>query len=64
MTWKGCEEVIIALFKVLYWYLPGGTEENHKKHIRIVVSRPRFEPGTSLIQNKSANHLAVLLTSI
>jgi hypothetical protein len=27
-VWK---KVIIAYFKILYWQLPGGTEENHKK---------------------------------
>jgi hypothetical protein len=42
-TWK---EVVVAYFKVLSWNLPGGTEENHEKPVRL-VSGLRFEPRTS-----------------
>jgi hypothetical protein len=24
------KEAVVAQFETLYWYLPGGTEENHK----------------------------------
>jgi hypothetical protein len=34
-TWKG----VLEVFEVLFWHLPGGTEEN-----------PEFEPSTSQIQ--------------
>jgi hypothetical protein len=37
--------------------LPVGTEENHEKpQSGQPVSGPRFEPGTSWIQSRSANH--------
>jgi hypothetical protein len=36
---------------MLYWDLPEGTEENHKKPVRIAeFLYLRFKPGTSKIQ--------------
>jgi hypothetical protein len=50
--WK--EAVVV---KVLSQHLPGGTEENHEKpQYEELVSRPRFEHGTSRIRSRSANH--------
>jgi hypothetical protein len=49
-----------GLIWVLYGYLHGWTEENlEKPHSEQVVSGPRFEPHTSKIQNRSANHFII-----
>jgi hypothetical protein len=49
--WK---EAPIAYFKVLSWYLPGGTEENNKKpQSRYSLSWPRFELETSQMHGGS-----------
>jgi hypothetical protein len=29
------KEMVMAKFKVLFWHLPGRTEENHKKPVRL-----------------------------
>jgi hypothetical protein len=26
-----CKEVVVAYFEVIFWNLPGGTKENHRK---------------------------------
>jgi hypothetical protein len=54
--WK---EAVVAFHRVLSRNLPGGTKENHENpQSAHPVSGPRFEPGTSLIRCRSANHSA------
>jgi hypothetical protein len=39
-------------FKLLFRYLPGGTEENYEKpQSKYPVSGPRFEPVTSQLRS-------------
>jgi hypothetical protein len=39
------------------------TEENHKSsQSELVISRPRYESGTSQIQSRSANHWTVMIS--
>jgi hypothetical protein len=46
----------MAKFKVLSWHLPGRTRKTTKNLSGYSVSGPRFEPGTSRIQSRNANH--------
>jgi hypothetical protein len=51
--WK---EAIVA-YKAMFRYLNGGTEETHEiPQSTGPVSRPRSEPGTSLIRSRSINY--------
>jgi hypothetical protein len=50
---------VLAKFKAMSRYLPGGSEENYKEpESGYQVSGPRFEPGTFRIRSRSANHPA------
>jgi hypothetical protein len=43
-------------FKVLFWYSPGGTNDNHKKPVSgYPVSESRFEPGIPHKQSRIVN---------
>jgi hypothetical protein len=58
MNWKGFGKKRSWLhFKVLSWYLPGRTDENHEKlQSGWPVSGLRFKPGTSQIRSRSVHH--------
>jgi len=46
----------MACFKVLYEHLAENTQENHEKTSGQLVSVPRFKPGITWIQSRSANN--------
>jgi hypothetical protein len=51
------KEVIVAYFKVLSRHLPGGTEENRRKHqSRQPVYGSRYDPGTISTRRRSTNY--------
>jgi hypothetical protein len=55
--WK---EADVAPLKVLSQHLPGGAERSYKKpQSEQPASGPRFEPDTSRIQRRSANHAVI-----
>jgi hypothetical protein len=55
-TWK---EVIVSYFKALHQNLLSGIEMNHMKHKSgSQAFRPRIEPGTFRILDRSGKHSA------
>jgi hypothetical protein len=49
---------IMICFKILFWHISGETEESHEIALSWwPVFGPRFGPGISRIERKSANHL-------
>jgi hypothetical protein len=52
--WK---EAVVVQIEVLSRHLPGRTEKNHEKlQSGYPFSVPAFDPGTSRIRSKGANH--------
>jgi hypothetical protein len=55
MIWK---EAVAAWFEVLLWHLPGGTDKNTKKRVRIVNISADIRTGH--LPNTSHEHLTQL----
>jgi hypothetical protein len=48
IIWKGFEGTGCGLIEVLYWHLPGRTEENHEQlSLGWIVTHLCFEPSIS-----------------